>query len=768
MPPPPNEPGELCSDTCHAANNGECNQYPDDTECEYGTDCTDCGIVGLCPEDDCGSECRALGLSLGSLHYCYTAAYGDGECHDSCNNWQCQHDAGDCSTDDKIARCALGHGAGMAHIKSKPANTSSTMNVTLGSNDTEALALIEVQFTDMEPFTLTLDQDTSAWSMNLETNLRLRWRDSRLRTVACRDVLSDLLDIRSSAQATERVTKENNKAFIWFPRIHLGGKDLVYLQDAVTQEAPTKEAAFSFTAGDGGPWLAYTDTNTTQEADLGEGCWDCAEFNLEAEVSFKIRPTPTFEFYPFDEQQFDIRVSIAEADIFTCTSIIDVEAMGGIGALLPTTNEFKAQGLDLFHPVRSDGQPDRSTCVIRFRVRRNPVIFWLKQILPSIFVTMSGLCALLLDAVDHTGDRTATILVAALILVVNFQTDLGLGSITYITWWDAFNLTCLTLLAVVLAESLYEHILCQTHRRGVCIQINRVSRIILPLGFAPLVLIWIILVGMRSNWSDPLAWSLLIAGNLCVFTFGTFLFSRINSRINQKREKIKAMLRDCDPRSDILPWRLQAAFHAYDLDGSGTLDMDEVRELVQVLLKGRCKPIAFTEMMLNLRSFGDADGHLTLPSFADAITHSLGQLGLVSDDDQSAASLSEMDGREFSKRESITSIRMPMGPWKKGKSSKAQLVCATASDPSTPAQAKDSEAKDTATDSKEVDAPRDPARVAAETQEGSTRRRHRHNGPESELTTAKSDPASATKVRGRRQGTGKHHHHHHRQTVHEV
>ena len=717
-------------------------------------------MVSLCTEPDCSDECRALGLSLGPTHYCvgYHDAYhdvwigvGDGECDDNCNNWQCGHDAGDCSLDEQIDSCMRGHRTGMAHIKSRPANSSQT-NVTIGSNDTEALALVEVELTDMEPLTITLNQDTSVWYVNLETNLRLRWRDSRLRTVACRDVLSDLIDLRSHDQAAERAIKEERKTLIWFPRIQLGGKDVVYLQDAVTKESPTKEASFSFTMGDGGPWMAYTPTNTTQqvEAELHGGCFDCADFSLNAAVEFKLQPTPTFEFYPFDEQQFDVRVTIADAHIFTCASIINVHEMGGIGALVPTTNEFIAQGLDMFHPKRPDGRLDRSTCVMRLRVRRNPVIFTLKQILPSMLVTMSGLCSLLLDAVDHTGDRTATILVAALILVVNFQTDLELGSITYITWWDAFNLTCLALLAVVLGESLYEHILCQTHRRGKCIQINRVSRVVLPLGFAPLVLIWIMLVGQSSDWSDPAAWSLLVVGNACVFCFGAFFFSRINSHTNQKREKVRAQLEGCDPRSDHLPSRLQAAFHAYDLDGSGTLDMDEARELVQVILNGRCKPIAFAEAMLNMRSFGDADGHLTLPSLADAITHTLGQLGLIDDNDPGASSF------EFSKG-------------------------ATASDLSTPAQA-----------AAVVDTSIDPPRgtnegvpsLHVEVREGSTRRRHRQNGTESGVTSAKTDSAMASKVRVRRAvkgqcaeehasrggstGNGRHRHHNHRHAGHEA
>ena len=47
-------------------------------------------------------------------------------------------------------------------------------------------------------------------------------------------------------------------------------------------------------------------------------------------------------------------------------------------------------------------------------------------------------CALFLHAGDHTGDRTALILVAALIVTTSFQTDLNLGPIQYLIWFDFF------------------------------------------------------------------------------------------------------------------------------------------------------------------------------------------------------------------------------------------------------------------------------------------------------------------------------------------
>lgn len=72
-------------------------------------------------------------------------------------------------------------------------------------------------------------------------------------------------------------------------------------------------------------------------------------------------------------------------------------------------------------------------------------------------VVYAGLCAPFLDVADHTGDRVALILVSALIVVVSFQTDFGLGKISYLMWFDYFNLMQMGVLALALVETLVEH-----------------------------------------------------------------------------------------------------------------------------------------------------------------------------------------------------------------------------------------------------------------------------------------------------------------------
>lgn len=75
-------------------------------------------------------------------------------------------------------------------------------------------------------------------------------------------------------------------------------------------------------------------------------------------------------------------------------------------------------------------------CAVLIHVRRNVFVFFMKQLSISILVVVVGLCALFLHAADHTGDRVALILVSALIITTSFQTDIGLGPIQYLIWFD--------------------------------------------------------------------------------------------------------------------------------------------------------------------------------------------------------------------------------------------------------------------------------------------------------------------------------------------
>ena len=334
----------------------------------------------------------------------------NGYCDRQCNNWECGHDFDECSWEDVMEECLLGHGVGWGHIKSVPGNYSAPQ--TLGTNKTGAFAMVEAKLENFQPITFGLDSNTDVWSIGIVSTLTLRWQDSRLKTVACTAALSEQLSMRSGEDTkTIRAEKEAFKSEIWFPRTQISGTSIDYLTDALTNAKTVLESTFSFEAGD---------TGIPFGEDAGATCYDCASYNVSMVTSLDLKGSEklNFAFFPFDVQTFRFTVSIGKARLVNCENILSDTSIEGAQAILPTTGEWVAINM-------STGIADPKTvgtCKVEVRARRNSLIFILKQIVPSIIVVYAGLCALFLTASDHTGDRVALILVSILILMVNFQT----------------------------------------------------------------------------------------------------------------------------------------------------------------------------------------------------------------------------------------------------------------------------------------------------------------------------------------------------------
>lgn len=90
-------------------------------------------------------------------------------------------------------------------------------------------------------------------------------------------------------------------------------------------------------------------------------------------------------------------------------------------------------------PSVTGGGVDVEQCEITLYLEREYAVFVIKHVIVSVFVVYAGLTSIVMDGKDHTGDRTALILVSALIVTTSFQSDIGLGSLQYLIWWDYFN-----------------------------------------------------------------------------------------------------------------------------------------------------------------------------------------------------------------------------------------------------------------------------------------------------------------------------------------
>ena len=85
----------------------------------------------------------------------------------------------------------------------------------------------------------------------------------------------------------------------------------------------------------------------------------------------------------------------------------------------------------LSHPLDNQGVPEPHKCHVQIRIKRSPVVYFVKGIVLTIAVVLgSVLTSVYLHPEEHIGDRAAVLFIAFLILITNMQADLGLGRVT--------------------------------------------------------------------------------------------------------------------------------------------------------------------------------------------------------------------------------------------------------------------------------------------------------------------------------------------------
>jgi hypothetical protein len=619
--------------------------------CAVGTDCADCNAHRLCTSTQCNSACRARGIALGAAMYCLEHQFSDGKCDTNCNNWECGHDDGDCSNEEIFSECRKGHDdPGWAHIKSVPGNRSATGEV-FGSNATRAYALVEAKLLKFKPLLFSLDSSSDTWRLTVDAELRLRWSDSRLKTVACKNVLPEILSlVVGDDNRAQRQQAESYKSMVWFPTVQLGGNTIDYTIEPSSNTKTVVKADFSTETGDGAAW--DTDPSLGGWAAAGlptANCVDCATYTASVVSSFAAAPKMVFAFFPFDVQEFRFTLVVGKARIWNCAALMADPNRPNVQTqdFLPSTGEWSAQGITAKHPEDETGTPDFSRCEVIIEARRNAMIFILKQILPSVIVVYAGLCALYISAADHTGDRVALILVSVLILMVNFQTDLNLGKLTYLTWWDIFNLVSMFLLGVALIEAIYEHICLTKDELEWSITLNKVARVAILAGYYPLLLIWVLIIGLSGTWGSVAAWVILVVGNVLITLWSSRSIRRRLHAGELNRIETVEKLKTVDVASSEFASLLHDAFEALDIDNSGSLDMDEARDMMKLVLHDKegntsLTPAQFAHAMLEVRKFRDHEGVLSESAFTDALIHVLAFVGMITDGDDVSKRISDL------------------------------------------------------------------------------------------------------------------------------
>jgi len=420
-----------------------------------------------------------------------------------------------------------------------------------------------------------------------------------------------MLSFPFGAANGERRERENDRALVWMPTIEVNGKSLSYLPDASggppgATRNEMRDANYTFTPG--ATDLAWLQMGSAGSANENLNCTDCAGLNFTFTLNSAIVPSLTFANFPFDEQELTIQFSFgADTNVSTCgygllhdprsflAGILIPRAGWGTSfrRVLPTTDEYKPADTE---PMRvGHVRGDVSMCEVTLRVRRDGSIVFIKVVLPTILIVYLGLMVVLLSAKEHSGDRAAILGVSILICMINLERDHGLGKLMYSTWFDIFFIFQLGIQVLALIEGLVEHRLLCRGKEAEVLMLNKVWTLLMLFAIYPIGTLGILLYGYNRMRMTGVIYALLFGVLPILLFFFVFWFHRELEIGEQNRQRLTKELREVDQTTERFMAVFCEAFKAFDLDSSGSLDPDEVREMFKATF-GKDKVVFATAM----------------------------------------------------------------------------------------------------------------------------------------------------------------------------
>lgn len=616
--------------------------------CTIGTDCQDCGVRSLCL--NCPTTCQERNNQLGDMSKaCFAHNIDNGLCDAGCNVLECGYDVTTlgkqaCTTTQIENSCLKGQDSSAADYTTAPlTGYGSSVNeamaaykTTNASDDRVVAAVARVPVAlqlSLEAARLQLHPDFNEIYVLQEMDYNLTWRDHRLATSPCAGALPTILSLSREAGAseTERTRKRAISDRYWMPKFTV--KDMLPGYDAWDETADFTMADKAAYQEIGDPLSSsYVETldSSTAYPNLG---WVTYVGNLEIQT---LQPSFVSNYfnYPFDHQVMEWLMSVGTAAgndvfLFTCygggrtspviNNSMDLSVVDLNSVFLPASSEWMLDGdledaVTFSHPTEN-GEPVLNRCVINVKIYRNPVVYFLKGLVLTISVVLSCLLvAGYLDPHECIGDRCGCLFIGFLILVTNMQTDIGLGRVANLLWLDIFNLIQLALVLVSCLETMVVHNLIKQSRVALATHIDQSARVIIPWGLYPVVTLASIF-GFTDKDAAIACGSVGIPVCLIVLVI---VVKRSMNQMRIKQLNTVTAFQNCSPDDPKWEQCTTNVFNAFDLDGSGHVDEDEFRTLLNVVHPALPRRLAASTLSEIQHMFG-RDGMLSQATFIDAM-----------------------------------------------------------------------------------------------------------------------------------------------------
>jgi len=395
-------------------------------------------------------------------------------------------------------------------------------------------------------------------------------------------------------------------------------------------------------------------------------CPHCVTWS--GEVEFQLLQKFRYYDFPFDRHVIRIEYVVAGADLYTCKgrdglAIMGLTAENALDKLLPTTGTWFLDGefneaVTLHHPVNIlTGQPKREFCIVEIAIKRNWIIYFVKQICTMLLCTAAGLMALLMQPGDLLGDRVGLILIAILIVITTLQNDIGLGNLSYLIWVDFFNLMQLMVLLIALGQTMIIHRLDHGKKSDLLVFFDKVSRVVIPCLLYPASVVGMILLGLQDYTPGFIVLISGYGGSLLVTLIWVkqVYFQAMIDR-NQAIHDVHNATGDMMKDPKIHMGLMKRLFGVFDVDHGGEIDGKEMRALM-INMHPHVPRGAISLGMLEVARYSDAGGSLDLPSFVDAFEAAERVISLYVEDAIADGAVSERSAKIMRRNLTMTSVK---------------------------------------------------------------------------------------------------------------
>lgn len=511
-------------------------------------------------------------------------------CNPACNNAECNRQNNNCPMEAALQACKETD-SGVKALKKAPRRYS--------NHDGSFNASMKLRFGQLKLET-TNPPDPTYVTFPIE--YELQWKDFRWSQVpsslppnstviACRDVAPALLKIPTTVQWNSDIgTQESLEELYFLPKL------------IATNKKEPVEFTYKTMAFEESTFTVTTKSKLTPAF---------SQLDYETDTPYYAFPFDVHELYARLESKPALKLTGCEGEwllsrdsggsggTIDADGKIDLAKLGTLSKaevdkILPASGDWvwdqeEAKGPQImaFHELDAGGDSNEKTCVIRFRVRRNPLVYTLKAFVPDMIVMCIGMASLFINPAIPPlfGGRCSMLIIAMLITMsASLNRNNGLGKLSYLLKIDFVAILNLAMLLLAMGCSVVVHLCFRFEKIRLAVLLDRAVRFTLPSLIFPGVQIFEYMFLANDDSSGPVTFLIvwLIVALTLVSTYFTLKYLKGERELRLMAKKLSKLKLD-DPNTNKL---LQQAFVLFDADKSGALDAKEGRKLLRMVNPG--------------------------------------------------------------------------------------------------------------------------------------------------------------------------------------